>query len=232
MAGSLAYNNSSLFDPLSSAYDAWFEEKGKLIFAIEVKAFKKVLALLPKPWLEVGVGSGRFAQALGIETGIDPSTKMLEIAKKRGITTFQAKGEDKFFGEGTFGSVFLIVTLCFADSPLAVLKEAHRILEAGGKIVLGLVLRESPRGQFYLAEKEEGHRFYKYATFYSYQEVSGFLEHSGFAVEKIISTLFQKPNEVTKIELPREQFHSDAGFTIVVASKIPVKERINEGRRV
>jgi len=60
MAGSLAHNNSSPFEPLSSAYDAWFEEEGKLIFAIEVKAFKKVLALLPRPWLEVGVGSGNY----------------------------------------------------------------------------------------------------------------------------------------------------------------------------
>jgi len=55
---------------------------------------------------------------------------------------------------------------------------------------------------------------------------------SGALWLKVISTLFQKPNEVTKMELPREQFYSDAGFTIVVARKIPVKERINEERRV
>lgn len=211
--------SASLFDSLAKSYDAWFEEKGKLIFAIEVSAFKEVLPYLPKPWLEVGVGSGRFAQALGIETGIDPSAKLLEIAKGRGITVFQARGEEQFFNKETFGTVFLIVTLCFVDSPLVVLQEAHRILKPEGKIALGLVLRESPWGQFYLARKEEGHRFYKYATFYSYQEVADLLKHSNFAINKVISTLFQRPNEVKGMESPQEQFSPEAGFTILVASK-------------
>ena len=212
-------NSNSPFDTLASAYDAWFEEEGKLVFDIEVRAFQEVLSQLPKPWLEVGVGSGRFAQALGIETGIDPSVKLLEMARRRGITVFQTRGEEEFFDAETFGSVFLIVTLCFVDSPLAVLKEAHHILKAGGKIVLGLVLRESPWGQFYLAKKEQGHRFYKYATFYSYQEVEELLKHSGFIIEKVISTLFQRPNQVKETESPREQFSPEAGFTIVVAGK-------------
>jgi len=219
MAGSMVYSNNSPFDILASVYDAWFEEEGKLIFAIEVKAFQKVLALLPKPWLEVGVGSGRFAQALGIETGIDPSVKLLEMAKRRRITGFLARGEEKFFDEKTFGTVFLIVTLCFVDSPLAVLREAHRILKTGGKIALGLVLTESPWGQFYLVKKEQGHRFYKHATLYSYQEVERLLTDSGFIIEKVVSTLFQKPSEVKEMENPREGFSVDAGFTVVMAGK-------------
>jgi SAM-dependent methyltransferase len=211
----------SPFDDLASAYDAWFEDEGKLIFATEVKAFQKILPLLPKPWLEVGVGSGRFAQSLNIKRGIDPSAKLLAIARKRGINVFLGKGECRFFDEGTFGTVFLIVTLCFVDSPVAVLQEAYRILKPGGKIVLGLVLRDSPWGQYYLAKKEEGHRFYKHATFYSYQEVTELLGHTGFAVEKVISTLFQKPNEVKVIEPPREGSFQHAGFTILVGRKSP-----------
>ena len=128
--------NESLFDTLASDYDSWFDREGKNIFAIEVRAFREVLSQLPKPWLEVGVGSGRFAQALGIKTGIDPSAKLLEIAKQRGITGFLARGEEHFFNAGTFGTVFLIVTLCFVDSPLDVLRESRRILKDGGKIVL------------------------------------------------------------------------------------------------
>jgi len=225
-------NHDSPFDILASAYDAWFEEEGKLVFDIEVRAFQEILHTLPKPWLEVGVGSGRFARALGIETGIDPSVKLLEMAKKRGITGFLGKGEEKFFDAETFGTVFLIVTLCFVDSPLAVLQEAHRILKTEGKIVLGLVLRESPWGQFYLSKKKEGHRFYKYATFYSYQEVLEFLNRSGFTLEKVLSTLFQSPLEATKMEFPREQFSPDAGFTIVVARKNPAGEQTSGERRV
>jgi len=211
--------DSSLFDSLAESYDAWFEKEGKLIFALEVRALQEVLAQLPKPWLEVGIGSGRFARALGIETGIDPSAKLLEMAKSRGITVFRAWGEERFFDEETFGAVFLIVTLCFVNSPLAVLQEACRILKPKGKIVLGLVLKESPWGKFYQSKKMEGHRFYKYATFYSYQEVERLLLDSGFTIEKTISTLFQKPGEVKKMEAPKEGFSVDAGFTIIVAGK-------------
>jgi SAM-dependent methyltransferase len=217
--------NTSPFDSLALAYDAWFEEEGKLIFAIEVKAFREVLPLLPKPWLEVGVGSGRFAQALGIETGIDPSVKLLEMAKKRGITAFRAKGEEQFFDKETFGTVLLIVTLCFVDSPISVLREAHRILKPEGKIVLGLVLRESPWGRFYQSKKLEGHRFYKHATFYSYREVERLLMDSGFTIEKVVSTLFQQPGEVKEMETPKEGFPIEAGFTVIVAGKIPCRRR-------
>ena len=176
----MRHGSGSLFDSLAEAYDAWFEEDGKRIFAVEVRAFQEVLTLLPKPWLEVGVGSGRFAQALGIETGVDPSAKLLKMAKSRGLTVFRASGEEQFFNKETFGTAFLIVTLCFVDSPIAVLREAHRILKPEGKIVLGLVLRESPWGKFYQIKKLEGHRFYKHATFYSYQEVERLLMDSCF----------------------------------------------------
>jgi len=226
MVGAKRDSYSSPFDSLATAYDTWFEEEGKLIFAIEVKALKEMLTLLSKPWLEVGVGSGRFAQALGIETGIDPSAKLLEIAKGRGITVFRARGEEQFFNKETFGTVFLIATLCFVDSPLTVLHEAHRILKTEGKIVLGLVLRESPWGKFYQIKKQEGHRFYKHANFYSCQEVERLLMDSGFNIEKVVSTLFQKPGEVKEMEPPKKGSPIDAGFTVIVAGKIPYpKER-------
>ena len=78
----------SPFDELASEYDAWFEEEGKLIFAIEVRAFQEILPYLPKPWLEIGVGSGRFAQALGIETGIDPSFRLSKWQEGEGLILF------------------------------------------------------------------------------------------------------------------------------------------------
>ena len=209
----------SLFDDLALDYDTWFEEEGKPVFAIEVPAFHEVLPSLPKPWLEVGVGSGRFAQALGIETGIDPSIKLLEMARQRGITGFLGRGEQELFDEESFGTVFLIVTLCFLGSPLDVLREAYRILVPEGKLVLGLVLKESPWGRFYEEKKKQGHRFYKYATFYRYDEIVELLEQAGFSIEQVISTLFQRPGKVKRMELPQRGVFSRAGFTVIVAGK-------------
>jgi len=220
MKRSLLNARASPFDSLASDYDAWFEGEGKTIFAIEVWAFRELLPLLPKPWLEVGVGSGRFAQALGIETGVDPSIKLLEMARRRGITAFLSRGEQQLFDEESFGTVFLIVTLCFVDSPLGVLKEAHRILIPGGKVVLGLVLKESPWGKFYQQKKKEGHRFYRYATFHRYDEVVELLQKAGFSIEKVVSTLFQEPGDVKRMELPQKGYSSNAGFTIIIAKKL------------
>jgi SAM-dependent methyltransferase len=211
---------ASVFDPLASHYDAWFDGEGESVFAIEIQAFRSVLDLLPKPWLEIGVGSGRFAQALGIETGLDPSIRLLEMARRRGVNAFLGQGEQAPFQGHVFGTVFLIVTLCFLDSPSMVLRQVDRLLKEGGKLVLGLVLRESPWGRFYQAKKEKGHRFYKYATFYSFEEVGALLEQAGFAIEEVISTLFQKPGEVRGMESPLKGLSPDAGFVVIVARRM------------
>lgn len=213
-------SEKSPFDILAEAYDAWFDGEGRLVFALEVEGFKQILPSLPRPWLEVGVGSGRFAQALGIDAGIDPSEGLIKIANRRGIKTFLGRVEDKFFTEGEFGTVFIILTLCFVDSPEAVLQETKRLLKREGKLVLGMVLRNSPWGQFYLAKKKQEHRFYKHATFYNYDEITGLLATAGFMVQRVVSTLFQKPGEVEEVEEPHSGFSPDAGFTILETQKI------------
>ena len=212
-------DEASPFDSLGSVYDSWFEQKGKITFAIEVEAFKVILPSLPNPWLEIGVGSGRFAQALGIETGVDPSIEMLQIARGRGVSVFAGRGEEQIFDSASYGTVFLIVTLCFVDSALDVLKETYRILAHGGKAVLGLVLKESPWGSFYQQKKRQGHPFYEHATFHSYNDVVKMLNKVDFSIETVISTLFQEPGKVTHLESPRKGFYPDAGFTVIVAKK-------------
>jgi SAM-dependent methyltransferase len=208
-----------VFNSLALAYDAWFEEEGRLIFASEVEALRQVLPLLPRPWIEIGIGSGRFARALDIDIGLDPSSKLLEMARDRGMSVFLGRGEEMPFQDGVFGTAFFVVTLCFVNSPRRTLSEANRLLRSGGKVVLGLVLRGSPWGQLYQAKKEMGHLFYKCATFHTYAEVDMLLMQTGFLIEKVISTLFQNPGEVNHIESPRQGFSVDAGFTVVLAGK-------------
>ena len=212
-------SRSSAFDSMASEYDSWFQHKGKLVFAIETQAFEEALPLLPKPWLEIGVGSGRFAQALRIENGLEPSIKLLKMARNRGVNTFLGKGEALPFKSDIFGTVFLIATLCFVDSSLKVIVEANRLLRKGGKIAFGLVLRESPWGQSYEMKKAAGHDFYKHATFYSHAELETHLTQTGFSTEKVISTLFQEPGKVEHMEFPQQGFSPDAGFTVIVARK-------------
>jgi len=209
----------SPFNELALEYDAWFDNEGRFTFDIEVPAFAGLLPVLPQPWLEIGVGSGRFAQAIGIATGLDPSMQLVRIARQRGITTVLGQGEKEPFSDRSFGTVFLIVTLCFLDSPPSVLREVNRILIPDGKIVLGMVLRESPWGEVYQQKKSQGHRFYKHSTIYKHDDVIALLTQAGFVVERTISTLFQKPGTVRHREEPREGYFPEAGFTVIMAGK-------------
>ena len=48
------------FERLADRYDAWFETgKGRLVFQVEAKCLRDLLEEAPRPWLEVGVGTGR-----------------------------------------------------------------------------------------------------------------------------------------------------------------------------
>jgi SAM-dependent methyltransferase len=210
---------SSPFNDVADEYDTWFDKDGSLIFSIEKQAFIGLLPELPKPWIEIGVGSGRFAQALGIETGVDPSSELLRLAKKRGIDVFLGRGEQDVFNKESFGTVFFITTVCFLDSPLEVLNQANRILAPEGKLVLGVILKESPWGQFYEAKGANGHHLYKYAHFYSCDELVKLIVRADFLIENIVSTLYQRPGEVHHMEEPKEGYSPEAGFTIIVAGK-------------
>ena len=217
--GNIVINRDSPFEVLAEKYDAWFDQEGSLIFDIEVRAFQEILPSLPEPWVEVGVGSGRFAKALGIETGIEPSRNLGRMAEARGIQVKAARGEESVFPRASFGTAFLIVTLCFLGDPAAVLSRTADILQPAGKMVLGLIVEESPWARFYLKKKEQGHPFYSIARFFACEEVLGLLDQTGFEHEMTISTLFQSPDQVERMELPQEGFSPQAGFTIMVAGK-------------
>lgn len=217
------------FKDMASEYDRWFDGAGRSVFLTELRALAEVSAHAPKPWLEIGVGSGRFAQALGIEAGVDPSARMVELARNRGVNAILGRGEQRLFEKESFGTVFLIATLCFLSSPRSVLKETRRVLAPDGKIVLGLLLREGPWGQVYRRKKERGHRFYRYANFYTFDEVEELLARAGFAVEGVASTLFAPPGTVQHTEEPRAGYGPDAGFTVVLAGRQPARRK-REGK--
>jgi hypothetical protein len=90
----------------AKAYDAWYETaKGKAILATEVEALRPLIEALPQPRVEVGVGTGRFAEAVGARFGLDPSREALRLARARGILAVVGSGEVVPFAGGRFGVV-------------------------------------------------------------------------------------------------------------------------------
>lgn len=213
----------SVFERHAARYDAWYEGPiGRGAYRSEVRALASLLAECPRPWLEIGVGSGRFAQALAVEFGIDPAWTPLRMAADRGIRAIQAVGERLPFRDRSLGGVLLVVTLCFVEDPLAVLRETRRILQPGGGLVLGMILAESPWAAHYQEQGRQGHPFYSVARFYSRRELEVWLREVGFEVTAYRSTLFQAPDApMIEEEEPRPGFHLEAGFVGVLARPAP-----------
>ncbi len=209
-----------MFNVFGDEYDRWFEEKGKVIFENELLLFKTINHYIRHPSIEIGSGSGRFAKELKVDFAIEPSRKLRKISIKRGIIPIAARGEDIPFDDGVFKTVFIIVTLCFSRKPELILKESARILHEDGKLILGLVLKDSIWGRLYEKKKREGHRFYSVANFYTLYEIEKMLESAGLEIHDIYSTLTMPPERLNDIQKPVRGYIKDAGFVGIVARKI------------
>jgi len=207
------------FDRQAGEYDRWFDNQGRLIFEIELKSLQSISADLPRPWVEIGIGSGRFAHALGIDSGVDPSAGMAALAVRRGIQAVTGRGEQTGYPSDSVGTVFLITTLCFLQNPKEVVKEAHRILRPGGRLVIAFIQKESPWGQLYQAQLSDSQSIYRFARFYSAREVVLLTMQAGFEGERMLSTLFQNPGQVSQIEEPRPGLFLQAGLVVLVVHK-------------
>lgn len=103
-----------MFSKLHLRYDGWLDSlAAKKIFELELRCVREAFQKMPKFYLEVEAGTGRFAEKLETDFGVDPSREMLKVAPS------------------LFGAVAVIVTLCFLDDPLRALKECFSLLFCG-----------------------------------------------------------------------------------------------------
>lgn len=196
-------------------YERWFE-LNEFAYASELEAIKK---LLPKTGnsVEIGVGSGRFAAPLGIKLGVEPSRKMRELARSRGIGTIDGVAEKLPFGASQLDFALMVTTICFLDDIAAAFEEAYRVLKPRGCLLIGFVDKNSPLGRLYQQHKDES-VFYRTATFYSTDEVVSCLKKAGFKKFDFTQTIFHNLAEITDIEPAREGY-GEGSFVVVRAVK-------------
>jgi ubiquinone/menaquinone biosynthesis C-methylase UbiE len=197
---------TNIFDILTEKYDAWYDsEEGKPLYESELICLKKLIESCSLPIFEIGVGTGRFAKCFPATIGIDPAFNALRLAQQRGIQVVQAIGEMLPFKDETFGCVLLIVTICFVQNPVEVLREAKRVLKRSGSLIIGLVPKDSPWGIFY--------------EFYSLADLQKFLDDISMKITRVRSTLLHRPDELRRIEKPVEGYSKIAGFLCIEAKK-------------
>ena len=113
------------FEKYNKEYDEWFI-RNKTIYLAELSAIK---SLIPpgKIGVEIGVGSGRFALPLGIKVGVEPSKKMAEISRDRGVQVYKGVAENLPFDSETFDFALMVTTICFVDDLVKSFEEVHRV---------------------------------------------------------------------------------------------------------
>jgi ubiquinone/menaquinone biosynthesis C-methylase UbiE len=172
-----------VFDDFAGDYDRWFDDHGDTHEA-QVRLLRDAVPQTGRG-LEVGVGSGRFAVPLGIRCGIDPSSKLIEMARTRGIEVVLGVGEHLPYPAETFDYVLMMTVICYLENPLAVLNEIFRVLVKGGDLILGFIEKDGEIALQYQQEKTKG-RFLRFARFRTDDEVALLAEYAGFSDVSII----------------------------------------------
>lgn len=186
------------FEKFSDEYDAWFNRHVEL-YEAELAAIRQFVPASGAVGMEIGVGSGKFAVPLGIAIGVEPSPQMALKARKQGIDVRTGVAEALPFPDGQFDFVLMVTTICFVDDIVRSFREAYRVLNAQGFIVVAFVDKETELGRQYL-EKKERSNFYRDAVFYSTSEVLDCLKIAGFATTETRQTLIPGELPGTVIE--------------------------------
>ena len=106
---------------------------------------REVVAAANGRVLEVGVGSGLnfslYGKQVEIVFGIDPSPRLLAIARRRAAAAgvraefLQGSATAIPFANNTVDTVLMTWTLCSIADPLAALREMRRVLKPDGKLL-------------------------------------------------------------------------------------------------
>ena len=205
------------FEQYTELYDRWFDDH-EFVFESEMTAIREQMSHLPENirGLEVGLGTGRYADALGIKEGVEPALHMRILAARRGVEVMDAVGEHLPYKDLQFDFV-LFVTICQLDSLEKSLNEAYRVLKKNGSVIVGFIDKNGIIGKTYEQNKAKS-TFYKHAQFYSPVEVVSELKNARFRNLSFVQTLFGDLNSIQTIQEPMSGI-GNGSYIVVRATK-------------
>ena len=185
---------TGLFDRMAEQYDRWYDSpEGGAIFREELDCLRLLWSGPCDRWLEVGVGTGRFASALGVTEGVDPSPAMLAYATRRGVRTKVGTAEALPYPDRSFDGVLVVAALCFVKDSAQAFVECARVLRPSGTLLAGIIPAEGPWGRKYAHEASEGHPVYSHAQFLTVEQLQDLAAAADLELQESASALFWPP---------------------------------------
>jgi ubiquinone/menaquinone biosynthesis C-methylase UbiE len=129
------------YDRVAHVYEARYERNDYAGVEQALTAFVEGTRTDRERVLEVGCGGGHWLRRLAESTvkvfGLDPSARMLSVARAAlgGACLVRGRAEALPFAEAICGRVFCVNALHHFDEPGVFLREARRVLSAGGGLL-------------------------------------------------------------------------------------------------
>jgi len=209
------------FQPEATDYDAWFD-RHPVLFQSELEAIRMLLPPFQKG-VEIGVGTGRFAAALGIRHGLEPLDGYAEIARSRGIEVVKGVAEQMPYPDGSFDLALMVTVDCFLDDVPKAFSEAHRILTPGGNFIVAIL---DKNGAVVKKYERSGSLSYQNAHFHSPAEIEGWMREAGFSDFPLAQSLFAE--EPATVETPLTGAGAGS-FAVVLGRKFHYPYRTSLG---
>ena len=153
-----------IFDEAAKQYDDWYTTPlGHFVDEVEKKMIAQLLQPQPgEKALDVGSGTGNFSFWLARQqvqvTGLDESPQMMakamlkEQEQSEHLIPIEWREGDAHhipFPDHSFDMVFSVSAVEFMENPQQVVSEMIRAAKPGGRIVLGVIGKESSWGELY-----------------------------------------------------------------------------------
>lgn len=189
--------NGNLFDVEVKEYEEWFRINDQLLNS-ELEAIRPLLPASGKG-IEIGVGTGIFASQLGIGFGVEPSEKMATEAIKKGIQVMIGTAEELPVEDESYQFALMVTVDCFLHDVPKAFSEVRRILIDQGIFIIAFLNRATPLGELYHKNKHLNES-YKNANFHTDQEISQWLENTGFEILERKQTIYSLANTPQQVK--------------------------------
>ncbi|MFO7832504.1 MAG: class I SAM-dependent methyltransferase [Halohasta sp.] len=215
----------------AEAYDRWFD-RNEPLFISEAQA---IAAQLPETWtegVEIGCGTGKFSERLGISRGVEPSEPMAQLARDRGISVDHGRAEDLPLTTDEVDLAALLGVVGYVDDLEEVCSELARVVSPGGHAIVAFLRANGSFAKLYDTAADQGAypdtldwqepyplEMVKKATWRDVETVVNGLRSVGFTDITTVQTLTQPiETAIETVESPSTG-HEDGSWIVVRARR-------------